>query len=112
MIKTTFSIVIICTTLTLSSPLMSQSDHNHHTHENGAGHDHQSDSDQGTAEKLKLVTGQGDFVFSWDKVLTAAFPKDAIEFEPRMHGVLTRILKQESFIREYPDMVFAQLVPT
>ena len=86
MIKTTFSIVIICTTLTLSSPMMSQSDHNHHTHENGAGHDHPSDSDQGTTEKLKLVTGQGDFVFSWDKVLTAAFPKDAIEFEPRMHG--------------------------
>ncbi|MDP4679378.1 MAG: hypothetical protein NWS46_03325, partial [Cyclobacteriaceae bacterium] len=38
------------------------------------------------ARKAKLVTGQGDFVFSWDQELTAAFPKDAVDFEPKMHG--------------------------
>ena len=36
--------------------------------------------------KAKLVTGQGAYVFSWDKELTAAFPKEAHEFEPGMHG--------------------------
>jgi len=33
-----------------------------------------------------LRTGQGDFVFSWDQNLTAAFPEEAKKFEPRMHG--------------------------
>ncbi|MGK0493658.1 MAG: hypothetical protein ACJAU2_000031 [Maribacter sp.] len=37
-------------------------------------------------KQVKLVTGQGAFVFSWDKELTAAFPKEAHEFEPEMHG--------------------------
>jgi len=39
-----------------------------------------------TTNVAKVVTGQGEFVFSWDQGLTAAFPKDAIEFEPKMHG--------------------------
>jgi hypothetical protein len=37
----------------------------------------------------KLVTGQGEFIFSWDEELTAAFPKDARQFESEMHGGFT-----------------------
>ncbi len=66
--------------------------HSHH------GHDHHSLSDhhhpheplvsnaKTNMDRAKLVTGQGDFIFSWDKGLTAAFPDDALEFEAGMHG--------------------------
>lgn len=68
-----------------------------HTHgvEHGHPHDHASGQHQhgveisgaqGEIDKARLVTGQGDFVFSWDQDLTAAFPEDAHEFEPAMHG--------------------------
>jgi len=64
-------------------------DHTHHTHEfAGIAYNHEhahTQSDQIT-KQAKLVTGQGEFVFSWDQDLTAAFPKDAVEFEPGMHG--------------------------
>jgi len=64
-------------------------DHTHHAHEHAVlAHQHpheHSQSDQ-VYKRAKLVTGQGDFVFSWDEELTAAFPKDAAEFEPGMHG--------------------------
>ncbi|NQZ57166.1 MAG: hypothetical protein HRT88_06815 [Lentisphaeraceae bacterium] len=33
-----------------------------------------------------LLTGQGEFVFSWDQELTAKFPAAAKRFEKRMHG--------------------------
>jgi len=66
-----------------------------HTHSHGADghthHDHDHSIVQSTDEdrpvtQAKLKTGQGDFVFSYDEGLTAAFPKDAHEFEPKMHG--------------------------
>ena len=51
------------------------------------GHDdHGHDHDGPGTDQAKLVTGQGDFVFSWDKELTAAFPEAAREFEVNMHG--------------------------
>ena len=58
---------------------------NHHTHGNGSHHHNESEKAT-SADKVKLVTGQGNFIFSWDQELTAAFPKDAIMFESRMHG--------------------------
>lgn len=61
-----------------SCSLMAQtSKQDHHTHETeGFAHNSQA----------KMVTGQGEFVFTWDQELTAAFPKDAAAFEPDMHG--------------------------
>ena len=48
-------------------------------HEHGGkGKDHK----HGTAK----TTGQGDWVFEFDKVLTAKFPEAAKKFEPKMHG--------------------------
>jgi len=35
---------------------------------------------------VKQTTGQGEAVFSWDKELTDAFPKDAKQFEKDLHG--------------------------
>ena len=86
MLRTTLSIKIISIAFILSTPLMSQSDHNNHSHVNLEDNHYHSDSNKGPAEKVKIVTGQGDFIFSWDKVLTAAFPEGAISFEKRMHG--------------------------
>jgi len=70
-----------------------QNGHNHthhsHEHDNTDVADNQEyssiQSDQITT-LAKLVTGQGDFIFSWDQDLTAAFPKNALEFEAGMHG--------------------------
>ena len=42
-----------------------------HHHEHGP----MPSSDQ-VAKRAKLVTGQGDFIFSWDEKLTAALPED------------------------------------
>ena len=57
-------------------------DHSHVVHSQEVStKDTQKDGDQ-----FKLVTGQGDFVFSWDQDLTAAFPEAAQEFEVNMHG--------------------------
>ena len=67
--------------------------YDHHAHD--YDHDHASDhhhhevataNAQPMGDKARLVTGQGDFVFSWDEDLTAAFPEEAVEFEPGMHG--------------------------
>ena len=86
--KTTLTIFAISITLSLSSPLLAQSDYDHHSHGHKDGHHHDPESKDATqsVKKAKLVTGQGDFVFSWDQELTAAFPKDAVAFEPNMHG--------------------------
>ena len=84
--KTTFSIYTILVSLLLSYPLMSQTAQVYHDHGIGGGHHHHESGSRPSAEQLKLVTGQGDFVFSWDEELTAAFPKDAVAFESRMHG--------------------------
>lgn len=65
--------------------------HDGHTHShdhlnNHHHHEHESLTSAPVSDKAKLVTGQGDYIFSWDKELTAAFPEDAREFEPGMHG--------------------------
>jgi len=86
--RTTLTVITVLIALGLSCPLVAQPDQDRHVHGNGEGHHEHNESKQAdtSAGKVKLVTGQGDFVFSWDQELTAAFPKDAIEFEPRMHG--------------------------
>ncbi|MGB1361972.1 MAG: hypothetical protein ACPH28_03480 [Flavobacteriaceae bacterium] len=85
MMRTVFIVFTIWIASGLSTPLLSQSHENHHTHGNGSHHHHESEKAT-SADKVKLVTGQGNFIFSWDQELTAAFPKDAIMFESRMHG--------------------------
>jgi len=92
--RTTYKVFLIASILGFSCTLMAQTTHDdhhhtHHAHEFATiAHNHEHDhthSDQIT-KQAKLVTGQGEFVFSWDQDLTAAFPKDAVEFEPGMHG--------------------------
>jgi len=92
--RMTLTIISIVSFLLFSSSSIAQSthgdqDHSHHGHEDALianNHEHgQMPSDQ-IPQQAKLVTGQGEFIFSWDKELTAAFPKDAQEFEPGMHG--------------------------
>ena len=75
------------------SNIMAQSTHDHknhsHQHEESMtshDHDHGPMPSEQTPYQAKLLTGQGEFKFSWDKKLTAAFPKEAQEFEPGMHG--------------------------
>lgn len=93
--RTTSAVVLITFFIGYSCTLMAQKttgDHTHHAHEHthgGIAHHHEHGpmaSTENFAKRAKLVTGQGDFIFSWDEELTAAFPKDASEFEPRMHG--------------------------
>ena len=67
---------------------------NHHSHDSNHGHVHPHNHHHGEVvtsstpnnDQFKLKTGQGDFVFSYDEKLTAAFPVDAKAFEPNMHG--------------------------
>jgi len=66
---------------------------NYHTHANGLTHAHPHDHHHGEevvdnydSKAYKLKTGQGDFVFSYEEQLTAAFPAAAKEFEINMHG--------------------------
>lgn len=40
-------------------------------------------------EQIKLTTGQGDYIFSWDEDLSNAFPEEARDFEQNMHGGFT-----------------------
>ena len=63
-------------------------DHTHHQHEYATvAHHHQHSDELNESHKLvKLVSGQGDYVFSYDQELTGAFPKEAVPFEPDMHG--------------------------
>ncbi|MCB0686309.1 MAG: hypothetical protein KDC53_07285 [Saprospiraceae bacterium] len=62
--------------------------HDHEFEDHGHSHDyaHSHGDHQSAMKQTRLVTGQGDYIFSWDESLTAAFPKDAQEFEPKMHG--------------------------
>jgi hypothetical protein len=86
--KTKFSAILTCAYILLSpTVIMSQNEHNHHTH-NGEhiNHDHNKSGFSESPEKIKLVTGQGDFIFTWDEGLTSAFPNEAIQFEKKMHG--------------------------
>ena len=94
MINHTFSnIFLLAFVVGFSSPLLQaqthhshqEGDHTHHQHELASVVQH-SHSNHQVTKRAKLVTGQGEFVFSWDQELTAAFPEDAVEFEPGMHG--------------------------
>ncbi|MCK0191437.1 hypothetical protein [Arenibacter sp. F20364] len=88
----TLTVITIVSYLGFSSALMAQSssdDHTHHAHENNdvAHHHHHGPMPSDDIPlQAKLVTGQGEYIFSWDQELTAAFPKEAHEFEPGMHG--------------------------
>jgi hypothetical protein len=89
--KTTLTVLIIVFFLGFSYNLKAQSTHHDHEHTHSYtdmadNHAHGPMQSNQIARKAKLVTGQGDFVFSWDQELTAAFPKDAVDFEPKMHG--------------------------
>lgn len=94
MIKSTTNIVLlIISFLGFSYTAIAQethdNDHTHHSHDHADLADiHEPVATQSNQiNKLaKLVTGQGEFIFSFDQGLTDAFPKDAHEFEPQMHG--------------------------
>jgi hypothetical protein len=69
-------------------------DHTHHANENmdmdmAHHHEHGPAASDDIPRQVKLVTGQGEFIFSWDEGLTDAFPEDAREFEAGMHGGFT-----------------------
>lgn len=92
--RITLTAITIVSYFGFSSALFSQTkahshDHTHHAHEHSdVAHHHHHDpmtSDE-TSKQAKLVTGQGEYIFSWDEELTGAFPKEAHEFEPGMHG--------------------------
>ena len=90
--RTSLIVLLIISFLGFSYTSMAQgvnSDHTHHSHEHaGTAHSHEHGpmaSDQNTG-LAKLVTGQGEFIFSFDQELTSAFPENAHEFEPKMHG--------------------------
>ncbi len=90
--STPLIVLLIISFLGFSYTSMAQGvnfDHTHHSHEHaGIAHSHEHGpmaSDQNTG-LAKLVTGQGEFIFSFDQELTSAFPENAHEFEPKMHG--------------------------
>ena len=73
----------------LAQKSINDHDHTHHAHEHVgivSDHSHGPMQPEQLIRRAKLVTGQGDFVFSYDEGLTDAFPKEAQEFEPQMHG--------------------------
>ncbi|MEO9891078.1 hypothetical protein [Aurantibacter sp.] len=92
--KVTLSFFSIVVYLGCSISLLAQNHHHthdfsHHANENNAIAHHQHHTGNSADEapmQAKLETGQGDYIFSWDQELTAAFPEAAHEFEPRMHG--------------------------
>lgn len=93
--RTTFTVLLTISFLVFSNVLMAQETHNshdkaHHSHDvasvNSDDHEHNYGQSDAGAKQAKLVTGQGTFIFSWDETLTSAFPYDAHEFEPKMHG--------------------------
>ncbi len=61
-------------------------DEKHHTNSPEHYEVHEASFPLKDGDRFRLVTGQGDYVFSWDQELTAAFPEDASEFEIDMHG--------------------------
>ena len=83
--SSTSQIFIIAILVGITWQMPAQTAHNQHAYTH---HDHEAvtASHHRHAHQSKLVTGQGDFVFSWDQELTAAFPEDAAEFEAGMHG--------------------------
>lgn len=91
--RTRFNALLIISILGFSYTAIAQethaNDHTHHVHDMASvDHNHENgpmSSDQ-NGKLAKLVTGQGEFIFSYDQMLTDAFPKEAHEFEPKMHG--------------------------
>lgn len=79
-----FQFLLIAFTL-IFSPLMGQTHHDHELAHHSHPHDHSHDM-EAPPRQSKLVTGQGEYIFSWDEMLTDAFPADAREFEAGMHG--------------------------
>lgn len=92
--KPTHCILIILFALGSSFTATAQntdSNDSQHSHDHGVGVDHHhhetvTPTARPVSNKARLVTGQGDFIFSWDQELTAAFPEAAQEFESAMHG--------------------------
>ncbi len=87
--KTTLSLTLSIFSLSFSYLVFAQEDHDHthHSHELAyAGEAHSHEHEATDSRLAKLVTGQGDFIFSWDEALTGAFPEEAQAFEPKMHG--------------------------
>ena len=91
--RTSSGLFLIAFILGSSIKLIAQTIHDHdlthHTHEFASiahNHEHNHTQSDQITRQAKLVTGQGEFIFSWDQELTAAFPKNAVEFEPGMHG--------------------------
>lgn len=94
----TVKIALVLFVLGLSFAFMAHGNKHDDTTHSHHGHDHHSLSDHqhpheplvsnanANMDRAKLVTGQGDFIFSWDKDLTSAFPDGALEFESGMHG--------------------------
>ncbi len=94
----TVKIALVLFVLGLSFAFMAHGNKHDDTTHSHHGHDHHSLSDHphpheplvananANMDRAKLVTGQGDFIFSWDKGLTSAFPDGALEFESGMHG--------------------------
>ena len=81
--------ILLCTSISIAQSGHDAQDGTHHGHENiltTNSHQHRSALHDEIPKQAKLLTGQGEFVFSWDQKLTAAFPEEAIEFEPGMHG--------------------------
>jgi hypothetical protein len=91
-LKKFFIICILCFSYTLTAQHShNDSDHTHHANEFASAdvsdhHGHKHIDANYNGDKAKLLTGQGEFIFSYDKELTAALPKEAHEFEPGMHG--------------------------
>lgn len=92
--KTTRTALLITSLFGFSYTAMAQTtavDHHHTHHSNGASnrahpHEHGPMPSDQMPQQAKLVTGQGAFIFSYDEGLTNAFPNEAREFEPGMHG--------------------------
>jgi len=81
-------VLLLVTVSSVSIAQSSDVNSTHHSHEHSLIAHHHGDEIQtsNTARHAKLLTGQGAFIFSWDKELTSAFPDEAKEFEPGMHG--------------------------
>ena len=87
--RTTWAVLAALSLIGFTNNLKAQHahDHTHHAHEHSAAtHTHGPMADETMPRQAKLLTGQGAFIFSYDEELTAAFPKEAHEFEPGMHG--------------------------
>ena len=108
-----YFIFLFCIKILLSPTLLiSQNEHNHHTH-NGEKINLDSNNTvfKKHAEKIKLVTGQGDFIFSWDEKLSSAFPKEANKFEQNMHGGFNEDLETGTVYTGIPGYGLCSISP-